>query len=164
MKTLDELKARFPYQFEGKNIGISVAKGWFPAFVQLCVEIDFLLGDDKRNFHWTQVKEKFGSARYYWAMDDRNSGANLCIIDGNGSTLSILHQVQADTVNPPSQLSRQIAELIDKASGATSTACIACGAPGTLDSSQGYVLVLCKEHSDARRRDKLPSFWFEAEQ
>ncbi len=164
MKNPTQLKARFPYQFGGHNIGISVARGWFPAFAQLCADIDHLLGDDKRNFHWTQVKEKFGSARYYWAMDRRNPYVNVSIVDAAGSVLSVVRQEQEDESNPTSQVSRQISALIDQASGATSTSCIACGLPGRLDNYQGYVLVLCEKHADARHRNKLPSFWFEEEE
>lgn len=63
MNTPKELQARFPYMFEGDNIGIDIARGWMLGFQKLCEQIDELLGADKRGFHWTQCKEKFGSAR-----------------------------------------------------------------------------------------------------
>jgi len=47
MKTFHEIKNRYPYQFEGKNIGLSVAKGWLPEFAALCQRVDDLLGQNK---------------------------------------------------------------------------------------------------------------------
>ena len=67
--TPKELKARYPYQFFGPHIELSFYKGWMSLFVQLCADIDAELGPNKRSFHWRQLKEKFGSARWYSRMD-----------------------------------------------------------------------------------------------
>jgi hypothetical protein len=49
---LSELKQRFPYQFEGKNIGISIARGWDSLFTKLCEDIDAITHDDPRGSHY----------------------------------------------------------------------------------------------------------------
>lgn len=68
INTPAELKARYTYQFSGPTISVSFTRGWFRIFAQLCDDIDVLLGEDKRGFHWTQVKEKFGVFRAHYQL------------------------------------------------------------------------------------------------
>ncbi|MEO5658571.1 MAG: hypothetical protein ABIQ90_02075 [Polaromonas sp.] len=93
MSTPKQLKVRFPYMFAGKNSGISVSRGHVPIIEKLSADIDALLGEDKQKFHWTQCKEKFGAARWYWALARLNglihadfiSGAKLDSLAGGNS-------------------------------------------------------------------------------
>ncbi len=124
-KTPAELKALYPYQFNNpKSLGISFARGWFKGFVELCTEVDALLGDDKRGFVWAQVKEKFGSARFHFDIVGR-SGKNV-------------------------KIARQIQELVFHAANRTAKQCIVCGAPGEMSNDGGYVLCLCDAHVAVR--------------
>lgn len=61
--TSNELKARFQYMFVGPNIGLDMYDGWTPILAQACAEIDAILSPQKQGFHFSQVKEKYGSAR-----------------------------------------------------------------------------------------------------
>ncbi len=131
MNTVTE---RFPYQFEGDNIGLSMTHGWEPTFEKLCEDIDTLLGDDKRKFHWTQLKEKFGSARFHWAV------------------------VNART---PPELQKTISALVGAAQAKTQHMCVVCGQLGQIDYSQPHMLMLCDEHVRQRSENKLPNFWCE---
>ncbi|MFZ4479088.1 MAG: HAD domain-containing protein [Rhodoferax sp.] len=65
MTTPNQLNRRYPYMFSGENVGISIPRGWTAIFEALCIDIDQTLGTDKRGFHFTQCKERFGSARWY---------------------------------------------------------------------------------------------------
>lgn len=130
---LSELMQRFPYQFEGNNIGIGIARGWNALFTKLCEDVDAITNDDPRGlhygFHWVQVKEKFGTARLHWAI----SGPRERCID----------LVQA--------AQRQIGEI-----------CIICGAtPANIDHTGGYLLNLCEYHAKQRKADpkSLESPW-----
>ena len=140
MKKPKELAARFPYQFEGKNIEIAVSKGWFPLLVQLCTEIDKLLGgDNKRNFRWLQIKEKFGTCRLHWVAEKPTDAAAVELICAIG-------------------------ELVRAAEKQTAETCAVCGAPGARDQGNGYFLTLCPAHIAARKEDpKSLGLWFEAE-
>lgn len=157
MNTLKQLEARFPYQFTGPNIGISIAPGWNPIFQQLCEQIDELLGDDKKGFHWEQCKEKFGSARLYWSMRGNGSGIKVNFISEVGDVTSLNIPKKE---KPGSSVSEQIGALIDAAEGKTRHACIICGEPGKTNNQDGFVLVLCEEHARQRRAGDLPSNWF----
>lgn len=53
---LNALKARFSYMFDSPSSGIDIYRGWLADFASACEQIDALLGDDKRGFHFTQCK------------------------------------------------------------------------------------------------------------
>lgn len=60
------LKARHSYMFNGRNIGHDFYRGWLSDFIAACDDVHRVLGDNKRGFHFRQIKEKYGWARYYW--------------------------------------------------------------------------------------------------
>ena len=152
MNTLKQIKSRFPYMFAGQNIGISIARGWEPLFSELCQEIDRLLGADKQGFHWTQCKEKFGAARFYWTMKSRTPTFKVDIISESGDVTSLVKRGQGKT---PSTVSEKIDALVDKATRETQRACIICGQPGATNNDESFVLVLCPDHAADRRAGRL---------
>ncbi|MDD2881098.1 MAG: hypothetical protein PHQ58_11730 [Rhodoferax sp.] len=161
MKTLKEIKQLYPYQFKGKNLGFSIANGWLPEFSELCKKIDSLLGENKRGFHWIQLKEKFGSARYYWSIKGKQDSVRVDLI----STKKV---VSYETSPPsskgqPQALFDQISELIDAAEGKTRGHCIVCGAPGKIDQHEGYVLMLCDMHAKLQAGGGDLDIWPKAE-
>lgn len=119
--TSDELKARFRYMFAGPNIGLDMYEGWTPILAQACAEIDAILGEQKQGFHFSQLKEKYGSARYYFEAAMMNSEA--------------LQRIEA---------------LLDQAERATETACMLCGRPATIENFEGWFLCLCEKHAGER--------------
>lgn len=152
MNTIKQLQDRFPYMFEGQNIGISIARGWEGLFVHLCEDIDKLLGPDKQGFHWVQVKEKFGSARFYWTMKNRSPSVRVDIISESGVVASLVTRGDG---RKPQSLDQEIAALVDKATDMTWEMCIVCGKPGAANDDEPYVLVLCPDHAADRRARKL---------
>lgn len=151
MKTknlLKNLQGRFPYMFEGKHLSLSISKGWESLFEKLCVDIDALLGADKQGFHWIQLKEKFGAARFYWSMEGGPHAARISRIDALGVVTTLVERPVEDPSNPT--LEEQVAALVDAASDKTLHMCIVCGQPGKGHSDHGYVLILCDEHIKQR--------------
>jgi hypothetical protein len=150
-----QLKARFPYQFAGANIGFAFHRGWMPLFIRLCEDVDALLGENKGGFHWVQLKEKFGSARWYWQMD---GGVNVRIdVIGDEGVASI------SKAGSQEALWQRLGELIHQAEAQTQSRCIACGEPGKQNRDEPWVLVLCDEHARQRRRGKLGPCWLAEE-
>ena len=138
MTTLKDLMVRYPYQFSGPYIYLSFARGWFALFVQLCENVDQLLGENKRHFHWTQTKEKFGVFRIYYVLDgmyedDQDFPARL-------------------------ELLRKISDLKQETEEASSRICAYCGAPGHLVVGP-WTITLCDDHHRAREAGTLPSIW-----
>lgn len=139
MKNPKELKARYPYQFAGPQISMSFSRGWFSLFAQLCADIDQVLGDDKRGFHWRQVKEKLGQARVYY-------------------------QLAEGAVDRDPDVAEKIMSMKVQAEVASSKVCALCGRPGMIDLKPGWMLALCEEHRAQADAGTLPSIWFEGDE
>lgn len=118
--------------FAVKKGEIESPRGWIAVFVQLCIDIDLLLGDNKHGFHWEQVKEKYGSARYYWDMEDNFD------------------------------LQQKIAVLVNLASNKSRECCMVCGSPGKLDTTKPWVLTLCEPHTLKHQANDMASRFFSA--
>lgn len=146
MITLQELRARYPYQFAGPTISMDFARGWFPLFVQLCEDIDHALGPDKRGFHWRQVKQKFGQARVYFELDtDKGKGKNK-----NDSE-----------TEDRAELIKQLLQLQMAMESASASRCAACGEAGTVRVHSGSMLALCDLHHRQRAAGEVVPVWIE---
>lgn len=161
--TPKQLKARFQYMFSGENIGISIARGWMPGFQILCERIDALLGEDKRGFHWTQCKEKFGAARFYWSMEGNRPAVIRATSISNMGVQKTIDETPK-TGKPEFSIYEQIDSLVNELSDRTQHMCIVCGKPGKGNRQDAYVLILCDEHARLRAQDKLPDFWFDEDE
>ena len=135
MKNPKELRARYPYQFQGPQISMSFSRGWFCLFARLCADIDQALGEDKRGFHWTQVKEKFGAAR-------------------------LSFQLAPGVAEHQPEFVRHLLDLATTAEVASQTVCVACGKPGSISPSSRWMLALCDQHHKERASGVLTSIWF----
>lgn len=141
--TGDLLKARFPYMFNTKdNLGCAFHRGWMPILAGLCVEIEQLLGERREAFHWKQIKEKFGTGRFYYSL-------------GNA------HDMRVDLMNPAGRLSfsaelesddaftdvkQAVFNLVTEGEEETTRSCMICGGAATPRAYGSYVLNLCADH------------------
>jgi hypothetical protein len=148
------LKARFPYQFEGARLGLYLCAGWMGLFEKLCEDIDQALGEDKLGFHWDQVKEKYGSARFYFQLGAMPSDLRMDLHTEKG----LLSKVVPAEDRPGSpkfteahlSLVKRLRKLSIEAEMATQHSCAVCGQAGDLDRSQPWIIVLCDEHKSQR--------------
>ncbi len=144
---LDELAKRYPYMFEPPNLGLDMPFGWLSVFNGVCVAVDSVLGSHTRGFHWRQLKEKFGSARWYWQIDDVADVHIDALTDAGADQF-----VQAE--QPEDLLRVQLRALIDAATARTATTCIVCGGDGaTIPTAFGWRLACCPVHTRLRRED-----------
>jgi hypothetical protein len=125
---LQELRERYPYMFPPSASGFMFYRGWLPMTVRICEEIDALLGDDKRGFCWTQIKEKFGSACFYYGF---NSIAARETNEGTQEELTT---------------AMKIARIVAAATDESLTTCQVCGAAAGRQSYAGFVVTLCGKH------------------
>lgn len=161
--TLKDLQARYPYQFKEPELGISMAKGWVVVFAQLCADVDQVLGPDKRGFHWSQIKEKFGSARFYFQFKGRKPDLRLDLQMPGGVLSEVVpfeRKIRTDQDRGFELVNVVIRRLAMQAEIATQRVCLVCGQEGSQDVNAGYVLVLCPEHRAQRQQPEgLPPFW-----
>lgn len=124
--TKEELQARFPYMFEGPNIGLDLCDGWLPILTVACEKVDAILGPDKAGFFFHQIKEKYGGARFYF---------------GGSATMT-------------EEIWKAIQAVLDNAETATETACMRCGAPAQIELYGTWYACLCQVHAEERRSQK----------
>ena len=165
MKTIgsvQELVARFPYMFAGNNIGLSFYKGWFGLFAEMCEDVDAALGSDKRGFKFSQIKEKFGSARFYWTMNrEPEDGPTQVKVNVFTESGQVVHLSRNKTLENATTLPQRVAAIIDAAELETEHHCIACGKHGERANRQGYVLVVCPEHAPKFMNRTLENYWLD---
>lgn len=95
-------------------------QGWLPLTVELCEQVDRLLGPDKDAFHWVQFKEKLGSARFHRRW---------------------LRQPHDESVK------EAVSDAVNQAVLASARTCIVCGAPAPVAEPDAP---LCTSHEALR--------------
>ena len=115
--------------------------GGFSGFARTCEEIDALLGDDRRGFHFVQAKEKFGAARYYYSVGGKKRKILDEIVDVPGARQWRTATQKGDRV------ADEIDRLIDAAQQQSGVTCMICGAPGEIVPSPQWLRCVCKKHT-----------------
>lgn len=143
------LRERYAYMFAAPHFGQDFYRGWLADFIVACDHVDQLLGEDKRGFHFRQIKEKLGWARYYWRTQ-KVKPLRLSLFTSDG-VLERLHGLEnADDAE------NQIAEILLTAEKSSRQKCIVCAAPAETRSFEGWLVCTCEQHGpDAMQRDAL---------
>ena len=142
MDPVEQLKARFPYMFRGKTVSMEFYDGWLPTFVETCEQIDKVLGESKRAFRWVQVKEKFGSARFYYRLTRLKRV--VIGVSGDQGGRALIKNVFTKVGDP---LAFRIDAIVDLAEARTQTICMLCGADAQTRPYDGYYWTLCAAHA-----------------
>ncbi|SCK11194.1 hypothetical protein VAR608DRAFT_0551 [Variovorax sp. HW608] len=142
--TPSALHARFPYMFplEGQEHRRAYAfyRGWMPALAKACEDIDKLLGTDKRGFHWTRLREKFGSPSF----GDQMEGKARVAINIHRPTEVVRHACEPVEGHAPVALA--INERVLQLEVELRSCCIVCGAPSVINNDRGPWASLCPTH------------------
>ena len=132
----DKLYAEFPKIFADKDKskqescmywGLAIGDGWYDIFHRLLTTLQWQT--DKNSYKQVvaeQVKEKFGSMRFYYRFEETEQSKN-CEFDR------------------PNEYLRG---LVDFATGMTGEICDVCGKKGDSGSKTGWIRVRCDEHRD----------------
>lgn len=114
----------YPQQFPWRRFcGFRMGRGWKPIVEKACREIQQTLStDDLRRFHWRQIKEKCGRLVMYFGPPP----------------------MAPDTLTPAARERAQ--EIVEYAQEEAERTCELCGAPGSRDAEDIYVLCdACRE-------------------
>lgn len=100
INTLPQLIQTFPRLFKGKQPRSSseVGQGWYELVKLLCKDIDESLNDEElAQFEVLQIKEKFGSLRFYFkASENMRTKIRDLILEAYEKSLFICDQCGAD--------------------------------------------------------------------
>lgn len=158
---LSDLVARFPYMFAEPNRKRAYLffRGWLPTFASMCVQIDSILGEDKRDFVWTRIREKFGAPSLSYMM----RGQARHVIHAHRPTEVRRITCSSSEIFEPSAVAIQDAVLL--AELALRGECIVCGMPSIITNAGGPWASLCAEHRSSAFLDNLEgtSLWVAAE-
>ena len=157
------LLARFSYMFphtgsERKRAYVFF-RGWMPTFALMCEQIDALLADDKREFAWIRVREKFGAPSLSYQMRGR---ARHVIHAHRPDEVTRIACAPADSYDPSAI---EIQEAILRGEVTLRQSCIVCGAHSIITNVAGPWASLCSEHrtSDFIESLSCGSVWTAAE-
>jgi len=149
LMALRALKERYPYMFVARHIGQDFYRGWLVDFITACNDIDQSLEDNKRGFHFRQIKEKLGWARYYWRTE--NVKPFRLSLFTNVGVLERQHGLEgADDVE------NQISQILLSAEQSSRQKCIVCSEPAEARSFGGWLVCTCERHGPSvMQRDDL---------
>lgn len=162
-KRRSTLISRYPYMFAGGLVGfqkdprdeqleyaIRIEPGWFDIVEKLCADIDALLpGEvkrlDGRGFHIRQIKQKFGTLRFYWDIDIGPSPpVRVDFVFRGGGFASL----QSGDKDDAPVWHEGVRALISAAEQRSSRTCFECGAPGRLRRDRlGWLQASCDAHA-----------------
>ena len=153
---------RFPILFQNKDKpmtetcmcwGIECPKGWYNILEQLCTELEYSNLDSVAKWGMAivaeQVKEKFGTLRFYF--DVRNVDSNGKI--DNEHQNCKLNDVQSKIVSEHIYMFAQ--HLINEAVHMTEETCADCGIPLTPYNkveTEGWISYICKKCNEKREK------------
>lgn len=114
---LDDWQSRYPLLFgtERDKCVLELNQGWIKLVACLCQSIIVILeSDPNARFRVKQIKEKFGSLRFYYEL--------------KGATDNTAHQIRT---------------LVNSAERESEEACVVCGSFGRLCQRDGWLVTLC---------------------
>ena len=132
----EELKKPYAHLY-GRHIGDQVGPGWWEDILIAFEKISQVMAKyPDYQFSVSQIKEKFGTLRFYY----------------------VIHKVGDDLNEWPrpedgvrSKISLQVREIVSDLEYATSKKCEECGKPGEMRSN-GWIKTLCDKHDAVQRQ------------
>ena len=141
---LRSLLSRFPYMFPLAGADRCRAyiffRGWMPTFSSLCEQIDSILADDKRDFAWQRIREKFGAPSLSYKM----SGRARHVIHAHRPTE--VRRIDCAPSNAFEPLAVAIQEAVLVAEVVLRETCVVCAAPSMITNAGGAWASLCAAH------------------
>ena len=141
-EALAQLMHEFPRLFKGEQPANSyLSPGWVALVRELLRDIDAMIGDEQ-DFRILQLKEKFGTLRFYYQLDGRKTiNADLFLPEGTKRIQIPPHDVD--------ELFVKLRERVARAEADSAHICERCGAPGVLERT-GWWKVRCAACRDAQ--------------
>lgn len=130
----------FPLTGGARRRAYTFFRGWMPTFARLCEQIDAILGEDKRDFAWVRIREKFGAPSLSYSM----RGQARHVIHAHRPTE--VRRIDCEPVESFEPVAVVIQETVLSTELELREKCIACGAKSTITNAQGPWASLCDQH------------------
>ncbi len=144
MDKLEDLIAAHPKLFRGLPPAVPghIPPGWHALVDELCSAIELLMAPEPERIEVTEIKEKFGSLRFY------------CSVEGAADMFIDLHTEEGlktlvQKADGPAVM-ENVRTLVMEAYRRSVRTCQECGAPGLRAVRGGWVSTLCERHVTER--------------
>ena len=136
------LLARYEYMFplSGETRPYAFYRGWAPQFAALCEQVDAILTVNKRGFHWTRIREKFGAPSFAYRMRGQ---ARFAINSHRPFSVSRVECAPRESFDSAAV---SVQEMVLQTEIRLRNACIVCGANSEITNVQGPWVSLCPDH------------------
>lgn len=139
---LERLMEAHPALFNGElpQVFSHLPAGWYRIVDQLCDALEDELGPQAwRQFQPRQIKEKFGTLRFYYRF-----------VSDDDPDDNDVEQAPAEVPRAPSDACRErVRALVSRANASSQETCQRCGEPGSPCNVDGYLSTLCDLHHQA---------------
>lgn len=117
--------------------GCECHNGWYDVIYKLCAEITEVYKKHNQpvDIVIEQVKEKYGTLRFYYHHEKKDKGINAADFSGESTQFS----------SKDSELYREISDIVDKWEKKSGEICEECGEPGVLRDDLSWILTLCDD-------------------
>lgn len=157
----DMMVKRFPSIFADRNKpmtvtcmcwGFDVGPGWHPLLLDLCIKISAICRMSGAVVVADQVKEKYGTLRFYYHVSLGNSRTSSFFKRVFGLFRKTPY-LQKDRIVIIDDIIRDVVNQAESASAAT---CEVCGQYGQVRSVCGWYSSLCEQHAEAKKNKATP--------
>lgn len=126
--------------------GFECDNGWYDLIHELCQKItDRFARDGKEpGIEVLQVKEKFGSLRFYYKFDKTDNAPLIVDFLGSGASL-ILSPDKDDPDKKTDELRKDIRRIVSEYEQKSKTVCEICGASGEIRTNMPWIRTLCED-------------------
>lgn len=132
--------------------GFECSGGWYQLLRDCCQQITDRYAESSIPFDFVpvQVKEKFGTLRFYYEYED--SPCKIAAFDFLGSGSIRFESGNEDDDDEKKQLRNDIAGIVRAAEERSKRTCERCGKEGIIRTNLGWVTTLCDSCYDARKK------------
>jgi len=149
---LEQLVVKYPRLFRGRPPAIAswVPPGWSAVVDELLGGIDALLTDGQADaVAVEQIKEKYGTLRFYFAINGRGD-VDVDLLGSDGVTRLVVEARIDEQKFPMDAVRALVAAAADK----SMLVCQTCGGAGRQRNVGGWVVTLCDVHAAERAQGR----------
>ncbi len=135
-----------------RRFGCDCGDGWYELLSDCCRQISDRYAKEgvPVDFVPTQIKEKFGTLRFYYSYED--APCSIAAFDCLGSGTSVRFETSNESVDEKKQKLRQdIADIVRKAEERSKHTCEICGHEGVLRTDLRWIRTLCNSCYDKHK-------------
>ena len=130
------LEQRLEYLQHESVISIDFYRGWYEEVIDLCIQIDRMLGIHQPFFHWVQLNEEAAQCRLFFSLRPLNPNSHFEEYE--------LNRPNENLQNNMGRIRAQAQHLVDLASLKMKSKCCICGEDGVLAHDGEWLITLCE--------------------